>query len=97
MVWTFQKPTQNNREGEVVEGLPGSEKSVARVKRNTRELGRPSWFLRGQVGKADQKIGAPKTSWESEQLIVLRERESRSQGEGAAVDKQPTKETLTGV
>jgi hypothetical protein len=28
---------------------------VACVKRNTRELGRPNWFLRGQVGVADQK------------------------------------------
>jgi hypothetical protein len=55
MVLVFQKPTQNNRNGEVVEGLPGSGKSVASVKRNTRELGRPNWFLHGQVGKADQK------------------------------------------
>ena len=55
MVLVFQKPKQNNRKGEVVEGLPGSGKSVACVKRNTRELGRPSWFLRGQVGEADQK------------------------------------------
>jgi hypothetical protein len=55
MVLVFQKPKQSNRKGEVVEGLPGSGKSVACVKRNTRELGRPSWFLRGQVGKADQK------------------------------------------
>jgi hypothetical protein len=55
MGWVFQKPKQNNRQGEVVEGLPGSGKSVACVKRNTKELGRPSWFLRGQVGKADQK------------------------------------------
>jgi hypothetical protein len=28
---------------------------VACVKRNTKELGRPRWFLRGQVGEADQK------------------------------------------
>ena len=55
MVSAFQKPKQSNRKGEVVEGLPGSEKSVACVKRNTKELGRPSWFLRGQVGEADQK------------------------------------------
>jgi len=55
MVWAFQKPKQSNREGEVVEGLPGSDKSVACVKRNIRELGRPSWFQRGQVGIADQK------------------------------------------
>jgi len=38
-----------------VEGLPGSGKSVACVKRNTRELGRPSWFRRGPVSEADQK------------------------------------------
>ncbi len=55
MVLVFQKPKQSNREGEVAEGLPGSGKSAACVKRNTRELGRPSWFLRGQVGAADQK------------------------------------------
>jgi hypothetical protein len=55
MVWVFQKPKQSNRKGEVAEGLPGSGKSVACVKRDTKELGRPSWFLRGQVGKADQK------------------------------------------
>ena len=55
MVLVFQKPIQNNRNGEVVEGLPGSGKSVACVKRNTRELGRPKCFLRGQVGEADQK------------------------------------------
>ena len=42
------------------------------------------------------KEGEPKTSWESDQLIVLRERESRLQGEGADVNTKPTKETLTG-
>ena len=51
----FQKPKQSNRNGEVVEGLPGSGKSVACVKRNTKELGRPKCFLHGQVGEADQK------------------------------------------
>ena len=55
MVLVFQKPKQNNRQGEVVEGLPGSGKSAACVKRNTRELGRPNWFLHGQVGETDQK------------------------------------------
>jgi hypothetical protein len=44
MVWAFQKPKQSNRQGEVAEGLPGSGKSVACVKRNTKELGRPRWF-----------------------------------------------------
>ena len=55
MVLVFQKPKQSNRQGEVVEGLPGSGKSGACVKRNIKELGRPRWFLRGQVGEADQK------------------------------------------
>ena len=41
----IQKPRQSNRKGEVAEGLPGSSKSVACVKRNTRELGRPNPFL----------------------------------------------------
>ena len=41
----IQKPRQSNRKGEVAEGLPGSLKSVACVKRNTRELGRPNSFL----------------------------------------------------
>jgi len=45
MVLENQKPIRNNRNGEVVEGLPGSLKSMACVKRNTRELGRPNWFL----------------------------------------------------
>ena len=55
MVLVFQKPIQNNRQGEVVEGLPGSGKSVACVKRNTRELGRPNWFRGEPVSEADQK------------------------------------------
>ena len=41
------------------------------------------------------KEGEPKSSWESDQLIVLRERESRLQGKGADVDTKPAKETLT--
>ena len=41
------------------------------------------------------KEGEPRTSWESDQLIVLSERESRLQGEGADVDTKPAKETLT--
>ena len=69
MVLVFQKPKQSNRQGEVVEGLPGSGKSVACVKRNTRELGRPSWFLRGAGRRSRPKEGEPKTSWESDQLI----------------------------
>ena len=48
-----------------------------------------------EVSEADQKTGKLKTSWESDLLIVLRERESRSQGEGAEVNTKPAKETLT--
>jgi hypothetical protein len=44
MVWVPQKPTQNNRDGKVVEELPGLDKSVACVKRGITELGRPNWF-----------------------------------------------------
>ncbi len=50
-----------------------------------------------QAGRRSRpKEGEPKSRRESEQLIVLSERESRLQGEGAAVDTKPTKETLTG-
>jgi hypothetical protein len=38
-----------------------------------------------EVSEADEKVGELMTSWESDQLIVLSERESRSQGEGADV------------
>ena len=55
MVLLNQKPKQGNRKGEVAEGLPGSGKSVACVKRSTRELGRPRCFLQVQVGEADEK------------------------------------------
>ena len=55
MVLVVQKPRQSDRKGEVAEGLPGSDKSVACVKRNTKELGRPNWFRRGSVSEADQK------------------------------------------
>jgi hypothetical protein len=45
MVWVLQKPTQNNRDGKVVEELPGLDKSVACMKRGITELGRPNSFL----------------------------------------------------
>jgi len=50
-----------------------------------------------QRGKCDRRKRQVKlmTSWESDQLIVLSERESRLQGEGADVNTKPTKETLT--
>ena len=55
------------------------------MKRNTRELVRPNSFLVVEVSEADIKTGKLMASWESDQLIVLSERESRSQGEGANV------------
>ena len=66
------------------------------MKRNTRELGRPNPVLvcKGEVSEPTNE-GELTTSWESDQLIVLGERENRSQGEGADVDTKPTKETLT--
>ena len=48
-----------------------------------------------QRGKQTDQSGELKTGWESDQLIVLGERESRSQGKGADVNTKPTKETLT--
>jgi hypothetical protein len=46
--------------------------------------------------KPTETIGELMMSWESDQLIVLSERESRLQGEGADVNTKPAKETLTG-
>ncbi len=51
----------------------------------------PAWAGR----RSRPKEGEPKVIWGSDQLIVLSERESRLQGEGADVDTKPTKETLT--
>ena len=81
----IQKLIQSNRKGEVAEGLPGSPKSVACVKRNTRELGRPNSFLACSEVSKPTEPGELMMSWESDQLIVLGERESRLQGEGADV------------
>jgi len=59
---------------------------VACVKRNTRELGSPNPVLvcKSEVSEPTNE-GELTTSWESDQLIVLREQESRSQREGANV------------
>jgi len=80
----IQKSTQSNRKGEVAEGLPGSLKSVA-----CEEKHQSTWETQlvprnCEVSVTDVNIGDLMTSWESDQL-VLRERESRSQGEGADV------------
>jgi hypothetical protein len=42
MVLVVQKPRQSDRKGEVVEGLSGSDKSAACVKRNSENLGDPA-------------------------------------------------------
>jgi hypothetical protein len=84
--------------GEVPEGPPGSNKSVACVKRSTQELGRPSqhhWFVRNGRG-VKLKIRRPERGWESDQMIVLGGRESRPQGEASGRRTKSTKETLTG-
>jgi len=81
----IQKPIQSNRKGEVAEGLPGSLKSVVCVKRNTRTWETQLVPRLREVSEADVKTGELITSWESDQLIVLGERESRLQGEGADV------------
>ena len=59
-----------------------------------KNLGDPTRSSAVEVSEADY-AGELKMSWESDQLIVLSERESRLQGEGADVDTKPTKETLT--
>jgi hypothetical protein len=48
MMLANQKPRQNNRKGEVVEGLPGSDKSVACVKRDTKNSGGPTGSCAGR-------------------------------------------------
>jgi hypothetical protein len=47
MVLTCQKPTQRDRNGEVLEGLSGSTKSVVCVERSVKNLGGPgsSWRI----------------------------------------------------
>jgi hypothetical protein len=42
MTSTVQKPIQRERFGELLEGLPGSIKSVACVERNVKNLGDPN-------------------------------------------------------
>jgi hypothetical protein len=82
----IQKPRQSNRKGEVAEGLTGSRKSVACVKRNTRELGRPNSFLAvREVSEADGNDRGTDDELGVRSAHSTRRRESRSQGEGADV------------
>jgi len=60
MVSTAQKPTQRERLGEFLEGLPGSTKSVACVKRNVKN---PSASLRAGFGRPDGFLN-PEVHWE---------------------------------
>jgi len=51
----IRKPTQRDRYGEILEGLPGSE-SVARRKRDVRNLGVPAFSLtEGRVDQPEKK------------------------------------------
>lgn len=81
----IQKPRQSNRKGEVAEGLPGSPKERGMCEEKHQRTWETLLVPRLQRGKQTDKLGELMTSWESDQLIVLRERESRSQGEGADV------------
>ena len=110
MVLTHQKPTRRNRIGEVLEGLPGSTKSMVCVERSTQELGRPTRLLfrvaRSEpVGETERKVGQPKAGWESDQPIVLSDGSAVHMqhlrcwcrcGEGADRNTEPAQETLTG-
>ena len=60
------------------------------------ELGRPCSLLRKQVSRSNRKRGRLTVGRESDQLIVLRGRESRPHGEGADGDTQLVKETFAG-
>jgi hypothetical protein len=55
----------------------------------------PESSIEKMVSKVNQKEDELKTNRESDQLIVLRERESRSQGEGVDSDTKLAKETLS--
>jgi hypothetical protein len=97
MVLEFQKPKQSNRKKVRLPRVCRGRKRAWHVWRETPEnLGDPVGSPRGRGRRRRPKEAEPKTSWESDQRIVLRERESRLQGEGAGVDTKPTKETLTG-
>ena len=71
MVLTAQKPTQRDRNGEVSEGLPGSNLERGMCGEKRQELGRPEEFLIGQrvgipatgeqVDKPKQKVGESTT------------------------------------
>jgi len=76
----FQKPKQSNRQVRLWRSA-GSGKSVACVKRNTKDLGGPDGFPARAVGEADQKK-VSRGIWESDQLIVLSERETVYRGKG---------------
>jgi hypothetical protein len=94
MVLTAQKPTQRERIGEFLEGLPGSTKSVACVERNAQELGRPESFLgrllarvvhpqwSEQVGRTERTSRRANSLRESDQPILLRDGKAVHKGKG---------------
>ena len=96
MALTHQKPIQRKRVGELPEGLPGStlERGMRGEKRQ--ELGRPASFLARSGMPIRPQGGRQRMAWESDHLVVLRERESRSHGEGGDGGTQPSQETCAG-
>ena len=64
----IRKPTRRDRHGEIPEGLPGS-KSVARRKRDVRNLGGPVVSRKGRVYQPNE--GHLMDGGESDRSIVL--------------------------
>jgi len=78
------KPTQKNRNGEILEDLSGSE-SMACIERSPGNLGGPVAPAK-LVGTSETKVRMSTCLRKSDQLIVLRGRESRLHGKGASRD-----------
>ena len=83
----YRKPTQRDRYGEILEGLPGSE-SVARRKRDVRNLGGPMVSLK-RVGWTNPKEGHLMGRGESDRSIVLRGGRADHMGKGATGLRSP--------
>ncbi len=73
---------QSSRSGEAVASQRGSQ-AVACMKRCIRNLREPDAFHSGRGREAQRDSRPTMTPRQSDQLIVVRERESRSHGEGA--------------
>ena len=88
--------TEESRNGSGSNGLPGS-KGAACVESHGGNPGDPvSSCSNGRVGRYNKKEGQPKGDRESDVSVVLRVRESRTQGEGTHRYTQPSNETSAG-